>query len=342
MSSRRLITTLLLIIIGIAPLAAISEAALLFLTIEPGARANAMGRAYSAVADDAYAMWWNPGAPAFNRKGQVALTHVNWLQGAGIDDMFYEYLGWNQYFEDIGNINAHIVLMDLGTQDHTDSNNQLIGTFHSFDISGAIGYSYDVIPETLGLGANFKLVYSKLSPKGTGLTENEGKAFSFAFDIGSKYKDVAGLKGLDLALAIQNIGPDVTYVDEAQADPHSMTFRLGAAYKPIDKPYNKLTLSAEMSKMLANDDPLYKRFITGWQDFDETIYGFGAEYEYLDLISLRGGYFMDKAGKIEGPSFGVGLHYAFSDRYKLNADFAMVPGGEVVDFNKIFSLGLEY
>ena len=34
---------------------AISQGALLFLTFEPGARANALGRAYSAVADDAYA-----------------------------------------------------------------------------------------------------------------------------------------------------------------------------------------------------------------------------------------------------------------------------------------------
>lgn len=342
MSSRHLLATIVMVLLTIAPLAAISEAALLFLTIEPGARANAMGRAYSAVADDAYAMWWNPGAPAFNRKTQAALTHVNWLQGAGVDDMFYEYFGINHYFEDIGNINGHIVLMDLGTQEHTGTSGEDLGSFHSFDISGAVGYSYEIIPETLGLGANFKLVYSKLSPKGTGLTENEGKAFSFAFDVGTKYKDVAGLKGLDLAVALQNIGPNVTYVDEAQADPHSMTARFGTAYMPIDQPYSKLTFSAEMSKMLANDDPLYKRFVTGWKNFDETIYGFGAEYEYLNLISLRGGYFMDRAGSIEGPSFGVGIHYAFSDRYNLTADFAMVPGGEMVDFNKIFSIGFEY
>lgn len=342
MSFRHFIITICLMLVTLAPLAAISEGALLFLTIEPGARANAMGRAYSAIADDGYAMWWNPGSPAFNRDMQLAGSYVPWLQGSGMDDMSYQYLGWNQYIEDIGNINAHIVLMDLGTQMHTDTNGEDLGTFHSFDISGAIGYSYDVIPEVLGLGANFKLVYSYLSPKGTGLTESEGKAFSFAFDAGAKYRNVAKINGLDLALVLQNIGPNVTYVDEAQADPHSMTARLGAAYRAIDEPFSKLTFSAEASKILANDDPLYKRFITGWKNFDETIYGAGAEYTYLDLISLRGGYFADTAGKITGPSFGAGIQYVFSEKYKLSMDFAMIPGGEIIDYNKIFSIGLEY
>jgi long-subunit fatty acid transport protein len=35
------------------------------LLITPGARADAMGRAYVAVADDATATWWNPAALAF-------------------------------------------------------------------------------------------------------------------------------------------------------------------------------------------------------------------------------------------------------------------------------------
>ena len=101
---------------------AISQGALLFLTFEPGARANALGRAYSAVTDDAYAAWWNPGATAFNRKTQLAGTHIPWLQGAGgaFDDMYYEYLGFNHYFKDIGNVNVQFILLDAGTQEQTD------------------------------------------------------------------------------------------------------------------------------------------------------------------------------------------------------------------------------
>ena len=300
-----------------------------------------MGRAYTAVADDAYAMWWNPGATAFNRKGQLAFNHIPWLQGSGLNDMFYEYLGWNQYFEDIGNLNAHIVLLDAGTQEQTDSSGGPLGDFHSFDIAGALGYSYEVIPAKLGVGANFKVIYSYLAPA-TGFTDSEGKAFSFGFDLGAKYLDLANIEGLDLALVIQNMGPDVTFVDQEQADPAPMTVRMGAAYTVMDNPFNKLIVSAEASKMLANEDNFFARFGTGWKYMDEMIYGVGAEYTYLQLISLRGGYFLDDAGSISGPSFGAGFNYSFSERYNLSIDFSMVPAGELTDFNKVFSIGFEY
>ncbi|HRX76976.1 MAG: PorV/PorQ family protein [Candidatus Cloacimonetes bacterium] len=341
MSLRHITISLCLILVGVAPLAAISQGSLLFLTFEPGGRANGMGRAYSAVADDAFAMWWNPGATAFNRKGQLAANHIPWLQGSGVNDMFYEYLGWNQYFEGIGNLNAHIVLLDAGTQDQTDSSGLSLGIFHSFDIAGAVGYSDEIIPGKLGVGANFKLIYSYLAPP-TGFTDSEGKAFSFGFDLGAKYLDLANLEGLDLSFVIQNIGPDVTFVDQDQADPSPMTIRLGTAYTVFSSPLNSLIVSAEASKMLANEDPLYERFLTGWEYMDETIYGVGGEYTYLDLISLRGGYFYDEAGSITGPSFGVGIQYKIDTRYKLNADFSMVPAGELTDFNKVFSLGFEF
>lgn len=341
MSLRHITISLCLVLIGIAPLAAISQGSLLFLTFEPGGRANGMGRAYSAVADDAYAMWWNPGATAFNRNGQLAFNHIPWLQGSGLNDMFYEYLGWNQYFEGIGNINAHIVLLDAGVQEQTDSSGLSLGSFHSFDIAGAVGYADEVIPGKLGVGANFKLIYSYLAPP-TGLTDTEGKAFSFAFDLGGKYKDLANVEGLDLALVLQNVGPDVTFVDQEQADPAPMTMRLGAAYTAFSTPLNSLVVSAEASKMLANEDNLFERFATGWEHMDETIFAFGAEYTYLELIALRGGYFADTVGKITGPSFGVGIQYKFDNRYQLSADFSMVPAGQLTDFNKVFSLSFEF
>ncbi|MBW6513377.1 MAG: PorV/PorQ family protein [Candidatus Syntrophosphaera sp.] len=344
MSKDKLVILAAVIAILSLPLAlgAISQAGLLFLTFEPGARANGMGRAYTAVADDAFAPWWNPGATAFNRKTQIGGNHIPWLQGAGagFDDMFYEYLGFNRYFDGIGNMNVHLLVADLGTQMQTDPNGIEIGEFHSFDFAGAFGYAYEVVPAKLGVGANFKLIYSYLGP-GTGQTEDEGKAFGFAFDLGTKYKDLF-IRGLDTSLVIQNIGPNVTYVDQAQSDPLPMTVRLGAAYQILDSPLNKFLISAEASKILANEDGLLTRFVSGWEHFDETIYGFGAEYTYLELISLRGGYFLDQAGEIVGPSFGAGIQYTFDKRYKLTADFAMITAGELTDYNKVFSVGFEF
>ena len=167
-------------------------------------------------------------------------------------------------------------------------------------------------------------MYSYLGP-GTGLTETEGSAFSFAFDAGALFKDVA-VDNLNASIVIQNIGPDITYVDKDQSDPAPMTFRAGLGYTVFDNPMGRLITTAEMSKILA----------------DETIYGVGAEYTYLNLIALRGGYYSDQAGEVEGASFGVGVHYKFSNRYKLGFDFAMVPAGGLTKYNKIFSLGFEF
>lgn len=322
--------------------AGISQGALLFLTFEPGARANSMGRAYTAVADDAYAPWWNPGATAFNRKTQLAGTHMPWLQGAnlGFSDIFYEYLGWNQYFEDIGNINVHLTLLDSGTQTQTDEDGNDLGDFHSFDFAATVGYGYEAKQDKIGVGANFKLAYSYLGP-GTGNTEDDGSALAFAFDLGAKFRDVL-VDGLDFGATLQNIGPNVTYVDQSQSDPLPMTFRLGAAFRALDDPISKLTVSAEMSKILADENHLFQRFVSGWQHMDETILSVGAEYTYLQLLSLRGGFFADQAGGVVGPSFGVGVEYKFDDRYRLTADFGMIVAGELTDYNKIFSVGFEF
>lgn len=321
---------------------AISQATLLFLSIEPGARANGMGRAYSAVAEDAYAGWWNPGALAFNRGAQFAANHTPWFQGGGlgIDDMYYLYLAANQYFDGVGNLGFNVVWMDMGTQQKTDEFGNDLGEFHSFEVAGAVSYGYDLLPKKLGLGANFKIIYSYLAP-GTGLTDSEGKAFSFAFDAGAKYKDFF-VDGLDASMVMQNMGPRVTYVDEEQADPMPMTFRMGFAYKAMDIPMNKAVLSVEASKILANEDSFLERLITGWIPIDEMIYGTGIEYTYLDMISPRGGYFYDKAGEITGPSFGVGFQFYFQNKYKIMADFAMIEAGNLGSDHKYFSLGAEF
>jgi len=112
--------------------------------------------------------------------------------------------------------------------------------------------------------------------------------------------------------------------------------------------------------MLANQDPLYKRIFTTWTDdfkdgdFDsisnfnnsieikEIIWGIGAEYIYLDLLSLRSGYLLDRAGEIDGFSFGAGFNYTFNKIYLVNIDYAFQPGGELQEYNQTLSLKLQF
>ena len=343
--------TLLTFILVISPIIVLanSTAAVLFLLIEPGSAPGAMGQAYVAAADDGFAQFWNPGAMAFNRKQQAALMHVNWF-GDIFDDMYYEYLGYNQYYPELyGNVGYHVTFLTLGTQDRLNEQGEHIGVFSSFDVAAGASYGYQY-SDNLGLGMNFKIIYSQLAPEETGFTGGKGSGLSYAFDIAMLRKNLF-LNGLSWGINLQNIGPNVTYINNTQSDPMPMNFRMGFSYRAFENALNKVTVNADMNKLLANNDFIFKRLITAWYDDggfmskierESTIFGVGAEYEYLKLIALRAGYMYDKGGHIMGPSFGFGLQYTFSNRWHTFFDFAMQPAGELTDYNKTFSLGIEF
>jgi hypothetical protein len=335
---------LALIISVLVPLTlnAVSQSAVIFLTIEPGSHAGAMGAAYTAQAEDAFAAYWNTGALAFNRKTQFAGMHSNWF-GSIFNDMYFEYLAWNQYFEDVGNIGLNFTYMTYGEQEGTDEEGNPTGTFRSYDLAAAATYAYQV-SQNLGLGLGFKFILSDLAPEGTGQTEQQtkGQGMSYAFDLGVKYKNLL-IDRLDVAWSLQNIGPNITYINESQSDQLPMNWRMGASYRLFDTQYSKLTMNLDMSKVLADDtdDPVYTRIITAWGG-DSPIYNAGAEYGYYNLLFLRAGYINDSAGDIVGASFGAGIEYTFSEQYKMSLDFAMQPAGGLTDYNQTFSVKVEF
>ena len=344
---------LTLIILFMVPTAmnAISNSAVIFLLIAPGSRPGAMGSAYVAQVDDAFAGFWNPGAMAFNRKTQFAGTHSNWFGNVpGLEDMYYEFLAWNQYFEDIGNIGANITFMTYGKQPAYDADNYYLGDFGSWDMSFATTYGFQW-KENTGLGLTFKFIYSSLVPADiidmASLSSSKGYGISYAFDFGWKQKNVF-IKNLSFGLNLQNFGPNIVYDNKAQSEPLPLNWRMGFSYVILDSKVNKLTVNADMNKVLANDDNVFKRLFTAWFDDDsqveleEIILNAGFEYVYLDLLSIRAGYLSDRAGAIEDFAVGAGFHYTFSKKYRLSIDFAMQPAGELQRHNKTFSASLEF
>ena len=303
MKSLIIITMVILFILPVA-LFAVSEGAPIFLLIEPGSRPGGLGSAYVAMADDGFSSYWNTGAMAFNRKTQFALMHTNWL-GDVIPDLYLEYLSWNQYFNGIGNLGINIYFDSLGEQEKTDEQGNPDGTFSSYEFAVGFAYAYQ-LNQNVGLGTNFKFIYSALATSGADNqieSTSNGTGMSFAFDFGLKWKNLF-IKKLDFGLNIQNIGPNITYINQAQADPLPLNWRMGFSYHILDDKFNKLSVNADMNKLLANDDFFLLRIITAWHDDpyrDEVrsiITNFGVEYDYLDLIALRAGYINDEEGEI--------------------------------------------
>ena len=229
-----------------------SEAGSVFLLISPGARAGGMGEAQVAVANDAYASYWNPAGLAYQEGSELAFMHVNWLPNLA-DDMYYEFLGFRKSFPSLGTIGGHLIYLNLGEQVRMDEYAQYQGKFTSYMMAGAISYSQK-INETSSFGLNAKLSYQHLVELGTGSEKGKGTSIDFGFDVGYMKKGWL-LPTLDLGITMTNIGPKVSFIDPDQADPQPTNLTFGFAYELFNSEVNRLSVVYDMDKLLVASYP---------------------------------------------------------------------------------------
>ena len=317
--------TLVMAFGAVSNLFAVSQAAVLFLLISPGARASGMGEAFVALADDATAVYWNPAGLAFQTGNEITIMHMQWLPQL-VSDMYYEFLAYRRHFESLGGtLGANVTFLNLGEQVHTgEQGPEPLGTFHSWDLAVTLCYATK-LNENLGLGVGMRYIRSNLAPMGAGEEKGRGVGSAFAVDLGVLYK-FPFLRGFSFGLNLQNLGPKITYIDAAQADPLPTNLKIGIAFRLLNTEYNRLTLAADTNKMLVRGreqedgtwkyDPFYKAVFTSWGDgsisdqLGRLISSVGAEYVYNNMIFLRAGYYYDPEGKVKYPSFGAGLQYS--------------------------------
>lgn len=309
-----LITVFLVMAFAVTNVFAVSEAALLFLLISPHARAAGMGEAFVALSDDVSAIYWNPAGMAFQEGRQFTSMYVKWLPQLNLEDMYYLFGAYRQSIEGLGTIGGNVTYLNLGEQVNTDASGNELGTFNSNEWAISLSYA-TLISENLGVGLNLKFIRSNLAggvqvgaEKGTGTTN------AFAVDLGLLKKNFF-IDRLNFGINIANIGPKVTYIDAAQADPLPTNFKAGFAYRVLDQKYNKITLVFDVNKLLVNrrtngnSDSVAKALINAWGN-EDYIFNLGAEYWYADLIALRAGYNHDPAGKLKFLTIGAGLRYS--------------------------------
>jgi len=288
-----------------------TEAGGVFLTIFPGAKATALGAAFSAVADDATASYYNPGALAFFRKTEFSLVHAPWLRALA-NDMYYEFMGFVKPLGSVGAIGGHIIYLTLGELVAVTEENRIVGRFRPYDVAADIAYGFP-LNKNLGFGFGAKFIYSFLAPGDVirevlGEPGGGGSASSGALDFGIYY--LPPLKGLSLAAVVANIGPGLKYTESGESDPLPTLLRLGVAYRPFWSKFHKLTIAFDINKVLVGiredyyDPKLGPNFI--WREAWKHI---GIDYTYYDFISLRVGYFRDEYGWRIGYTFGGGVKF---------------------------------
>ncbi|MDZ7315308.1 MAG: PorV/PorQ family protein [candidate division KSB1 bacterium] len=239
------------------------------LKIAASARGSAMGEAFTAVADDASALFWNPaGAVALENRG-IQLSYASWIQG--ISNQTLSLIAPTRY----GAFGFGIMLTTVeGFEQRIIASEEPLGVFSANSLIAAATYARRVLPNWT-FGANLKFMHEKIY-----IENSQG----WMVDFGLQWR--APLEGLRLAAALQNWGTTTRMAQERVQLPR--TLRFGAAYRlPRSAPeatvaFDYVTVRGETAHLQA-----------------------GAEIAPLPYLLLRTGYqtgFEDK-----GISFGFGL-----------------------------------
>ena len=157
-----------------------SEAGAIFLLISPGARAAGMGEANVAVADDAYASYWNPAGLGFLEGSELAMMHVNWLPNLA-DDLYYDFFAFRKHYPQLGTFGGHIIYLSLGEQIRMgEGPEDYLGTFTSFMMATTVSYS-SLLSKKSSFGVNAKISYQHLVDLGAGAEKGKGTSIDFGF-----------------------------------------------------------------------------------------------------------------------------------------------------------------
>jgi hypothetical protein len=296
------------------------------LTITPGARADAMGRAHAAVVSDATANWWNPAALALVDGHVFSLMHTKLVPGLA-EDVYYEYLGYAQHLEGWGGIGGHVLFLTYGESPWIDDDGQQLGTFSSYEVSPAISAGVHLTSD-LYAGVALKFVYVYLAPDEAVEGEGDGQGDTFAADLALLYQP----SGLPVTLAgvLQNLGPDIVFSSSENKNPIAKNIRLGIGLYLIENENMGLVTTFDFNQSLVyNDYP--------FDDQEKPVYHWGAEWAYGGILALRAGYIYDKDGDIIDPTFGFGLAYR-----ALTFEYASAPQAQGLDRVSKFSLNYRF
>ena len=322
------------------------ESAVPFLLIAPDSRASGIGESGGGLADNSSAIFWNPAGAAFLTGTEVSITHSNWLPEFHLD-LFYDYLTFRQYFEEInGNLLASFTFMNYGEFNRTELDPTVLSVFRSYDFALTVGYATKLSSDW-GLGFNARLIHSRLADNPTEYEQGSGVATSVSFDLATMWRpetfvipftdeDIGG--DFSVGINLSNMGPKITYIDQAQADPIPTNFRLGFAVDIFHDEFNSLIYTLDFTKLLVNrttyevmegdslvtkskSEDWYKAIFTAWGDkpFSEELRdintSMGLEYWYGTpgdfLFALRTGFFYEDPsyGNRKFVTFGAGLRY---------------------------------
>jgi hypothetical protein len=299
------------------------------LSITPGARADGMGRAFVALPTDASANYWNPAALAFEKGRVFGLMHAQLVPDLA-DDVYYENLGYAMHLAGWGGIGASLVYLGYGKSMATDESGRELGLFTSYEISPQVHVGTEVF-KGFAAGLSLKYVYVSLAPAWATPDRVAGTGDTFGADIGLlvRLRDMIPSMPMpvNLGVNVQNLGPNIAYIDQAQSDPIGRNLKVGIGAQVLTLPKLTGTIAYDFNQSLVYSV--------------DRIHNVGAEVTYGDFVSLRGGYIYDAPGDIKDPTFGLGFVVNLGVN-SLSFDYASAPQAQVLNRVNKFSIAFRF
>jgi len=187
-----------------------------FLKIGIGARAAAMGEAFTALASDGTALYWNPAGLTQAKTKEISATYNSWLEE--IKQGYLSYI----FPSSRGGVGLGINYVDMGGLEGRDEQGNPTGSFTASDTHIFLGYAKRLKNSSWGMTVGWLQDTIKEDKKNTFLAN-----IGFLHPVSDR---------LSLGVVAQNIG------SELGSDPLPLTLKLGAAAR-----LKQLTLALDIA-----------------------------------------------------------------------------------------------
>lgn len=277
-----------------------------FLKIGMGARPVGMGEAFTGVADDTNAVYWNPAGLVLAKGVGFTTTHSEWIEG-----VHHEFLAAHANFNEQGALGASFTF--LGTKEFPEALETPSGDFGGFgssvsasDFAAAAAYA-----QRLGLwfsGSFFRSSIVSLKANVVGQRVVNETGYGISFDLGYLYE--IKRKTAYLGVTALNVGTKI------KGHPQPLLGNVGASYRlrRVLMKRDRLLLAAETD--LHSD--------TGFR------MALGTEYAVpfgRTEAAWRAGYRLPSdLGGLAGMTLGFGLTHPLGG-LDASLDYAYVPYG---------------
>ena len=301
-----------------------------FLLVAPEARGAALGDMGVATSVDAFSQNWNPSKYAFSEAKQgFSVSYTPYLTKI-VNDISLGYITYYNRINERSAFAASFKYFGLGEIELVQDENSVPLVVNPNEFSIDASYALKLSEQ---FSMSVAMRYSLSDLKIAAVDANAQAASAFGVDISGYYQSEEqaynSFNGrLRLGFAIQNMGPKFKYDEGGQENFQPTNLRLGAGFDFILDQYNKVSVTAEVTKLLVPTPPEY-----------------GTEYEYTDTNG-NGEYDPDIdelgpvvqtdviiAGKDPNVGFFQGMFQSFND----------APGGFSEEMQEwTWALGAEY